>query len=59
MGLGGISVGSLLIILLIILLIFGTKRLRNMGEDVGSAVKSFRKGMQDEADSQQNEQNNE
>ncbi len=44
----GISLGSLILILLIVVLLFGTKRLRNIGEDLGSAVKSFRKGMQDE-----------
>jgi len=47
MGLEGISIGSLLLILLIVMLLFGTKRIRNMGEDLGSAVKSFRKGMQE------------
>lgn len=48
MGFGGISIGSLLIILVIALLIFGTKRLRNIGGDIGSAIKSFRKGMQED-----------
>ena len=47
MGLGGMSIGSLLLILLIVFLVFGTKRLRNAGKDVGEAVKSFRQGMQD------------
>lgn len=45
MGLSGISVGSLILIFLIVLLVFGTKRLRNVSEDVGEAVKNFRKGM--------------
>lgn len=45
MGLGGVSPGSLLLILLIALLLFGTKRLRNIGEDLGHAVRSFRKGL--------------
>jgi len=45
MGIEGISIGSLLLILLIVMLLFGTKRIRNMGEDLGSAIKSFRKGM--------------
>ena len=48
MGIGGVSVGSLVIILVIVALIFGTKRLRNIGEDVGKAMKGFRKGMHDE-----------
>lgn len=46
MGLGGISFGSLLLILLIVLVLFGSKRLRNMGEDLGQAVRSFRKGLE-------------
>jgi sec-independent protein translocase protein TatA len=47
MGIGGISMWQLLILLLIVVLIFGTKRLRNMGSDLGAAVKGFRKGMDD------------
>ncbi len=47
MGLGGISGWQLLIILLIVVLIFGTKKLRGMGTDLGGAVKSFRKAMDD------------
>jgi sec-independent protein translocase protein TatA len=45
MGFGGISMWQLLILLLIVVLVFGTKRLRNMGGDLGAAVKGFRKGM--------------
>jgi sec-independent protein translocase protein TatA len=45
MGFGGISPGSLVLILLIILVLFGTKKLRNIGEDLGHALKSFRKGL--------------
>ena len=44
---GGISGWQLLILLLIVVLVFGTKRLRNIGSDLGSAVKGFRKGMED------------
>jgi sec-independent protein translocase protein TatA len=44
---GSISIGSLLLIFLIVLLLFGTKRLRNVGEDVAQAVKSFRKGLKE------------
>lgn len=47
MGIGGISIGSLLLIALIVVLLFGTKKLRHMGEDLGSALKSFRKGLND------------
>jgi len=41
-----------LILLLIVVLVFGTKRLRNMGGDLGAAVKGFRKGMEDPGDAQ-------
>lgn len=41
----GISIPSLLIILVIVAVIFGTKRLRDIGGDLGNAVKSFRKAM--------------
>lgn len=50
MGLSGVSVGSLLIILLIVMVVFGTKRMRNIGEDLGAALRSFRQGMQDTHD---------
>lgn len=43
MGLGGISIWQLLIILVIVALIFGTKRLRGIGGDLGGAVKGFKK----------------
>jgi sec-independent protein translocase protein TatA len=45
---GGLSIWHWLVVLLIVALIFGTKRLRNIGDDVGGAVKSFRKAMQDD-----------
>jgi sec-independent protein translocase protein TatA len=44
---GGISGWQLLILLLIVVLVFGTKRLRSIGTDLGSAVKGFRKGMEE------------
>ncbi|WP_286876115.1 Sec-independent protein translocase subunit TatA [Idiomarina sp. UBA4520] len=46
----GISPWQLLILLVIVVLLFGTKRLRNMGSDLGNAVKGFKKSMNDEAD---------
>lgn len=46
----GISPWQLLILLVIVVLLFGTKRLRNMGADLGNAVKGFKKSMNDEAD---------
>lgn len=39
---------QILLILLIIVLIFGTKKLRNLGADLGSSIKSFKKSMQEE-----------
>ncbi|PRY70881.1 Sec-independent protein translocase subunit TatA [Halomonas ventosae] len=46
--LGGISIWQLLIVLGIIILIFGTKKLRNVGGDLGGAVKGFKKAMHEE-----------
>lgn len=43
----GISVTKLLIVLAIILVLFGTKRLRNVGSDLGAAIKSFRLAIKD------------
>ena len=51
MGLGGISIWQLLIILVIVLLLFGTKRLRNIGSDLGGAIRGFRKGMNEAEES--------
>ena len=48
MGLGGISLWQLLIVLVIVVLIFGTKRLGSIGSDLGGALKGFRKAMGDE-----------
>jgi len=44
---GGFSIWHWLIVLLVIVLIFGTKKLRNIGEDLGSAVKGFKQGMKE------------
>lgn len=49
--LGGISIWQLLIVLVIIILLFGTKKLRNIGGDLGGALKSFKKAVnEDDAD---------
>ncbi|EGW53258.1 Sec-independent protein translocase subunit TatA [Candidatus Endoriftia persephone] len=61
MGIGGISIWQLLIILAIVLLLFGTKRLKNIGGDLGGAIKGFKKSMSDgekqaEADAEKREQ---
>ncbi len=47
MGFGGIGVWQLLIILVIVLLLFGTKRLKNIGSDLGNAVKGFKGAITD------------
>lgn len=45
---GGLSLWHWLIVLVVVIVIFGTKRLRNVGQDLGEAVKGFKKGMQDD-----------
>jgi sec-independent protein translocase protein TatA len=45
---GSFSIWHWLIVLVIVVLVFGTKRLGNIGRDVGEAVKGFKKGMRDE-----------
>ncbi|WDE05473.1 Sec-independent protein translocase subunit TatA [Thalassomonas viridans] len=46
----GISIWQLLIIAVIVILLFGTKKLRNMGTDLGSAVKGFKKAVADDSE---------
>jgi sec-independent protein translocase protein TatA len=53
MGFGGISIWQLLIILAIVLILFGAKKLRNVGSDLGSAVKGFKKAMNEEEKEQE------
>ena len=48
MGLGGISIWQLLIILAIVIMIFGTKRLKNIGGDLGGAIKGFKQSLADD-----------
>jgi sec-independent protein translocase protein TatA len=45
---GGLSIWHWLIVLLVVILIFGTKKLGGIGRDLGSAVKGFKEGMADE-----------
>ena len=45
---GGISIWQLLIVVAIIVLLFGTKKLRNLGSDLGESVKGFKKAMNDD-----------
>ncbi|MEE9492737.1 MAG: twin-arginine translocase TatA/TatE family subunit [Gammaproteobacteria bacterium] len=47
----GMSVWQLLIILAIVLVLFGAKRLKNVGGDLGGAIKGFRKAVKEEEDS--------
>ena len=46
----GISIWQLLIVLGIVILIFGTKKLKNMGNDIGGAVKGFKSAMKEKPD---------
>jgi sec-independent protein translocase protein TatA len=48
MGFGGISIWSLLLVLVIVVLLFGTKKLRNVGGDLGGAIKNFKKSVKEE-----------
>lgn len=52
---GGISIWQLLIIAVIVILLFGTKKLRNMGGDLGGALKGFKKAMADDTDKPETE----
>jgi len=45
MGFGGIGPGSLIVILLIVILLFGTKKFRNIGSDLGGAFRNFKKAV--------------
>lgn len=52
-----ISTGQLIVIALVVLLLFGTKRLRNIGSDLGSAIKGFKQSMSDgEQDAKKDQQ---
>jgi sec-independent protein translocase protein TatA len=45
MGIGNIGLPQLIILLVVVMLVFGTKKIRNLGGDLGSAIRDFRKGM--------------
>ena len=47
---GSLSIWHWLIVLVVVVLVFGTKKLRNLGTDLGSAVKGFKDGMKSEED---------
>lgn len=59
MGVGGIGIWQLVIVLVIILLLFGTKKLRNLGSDLGGALKGFKSAMGDEDSKKDNDQRKE
>nr|AQQ74706.1 hypothetical protein [uncultured bacterium] len=48
---GSFSIWHWLIVLLVIILVFGTSKLKNMGKDLGSAIKGFKEGMREGTDS--------
>ena len=48
--LSGIGPGSILLILVIVIVLFGTKKLRNVGSDLGAAIRSFKKSSKEEGD---------
>ena len=50
MGLSGISPMSLLLILVIVIALFGTNKLKNIGEDLGHAIKNFRRALNSDDD---------
>ena len=54
---GGISVWQLLIVAVIVVLLFGTKKLRNLGGDLGSAVKGFKNAITDEKETSAKSEN--
>lgn len=51
MGLAGFSLGHILVVLLVVILVFGTKKLGSIGSDLGEAIKGFRKSMANPDDS--------
>ena len=53
---GSFSIWHWLIVLVVVVLIFGTKKLRTLGTDLGSAVKGFKEGMKTEEDKTQAQQ---
>jgi len=50
MGMSGVGIWQLLIVLAIIVLLFGTKKLKNIGSDLGVAIKGFKQSISDDKD---------
>ncbi|MDA7797038.1 twin-arginine translocase TatA/TatE family subunit [Gammaproteobacteria bacterium] len=48
MGIGGISIWQILIVLLVIVVLFGGKKIRSLGSDLGEGLKGFKKAIKDE-----------
>ena len=59
MGIGGIGIWQLLIILLIVVMLFGTKKLRNLGSDLGGALKGFKTAMKEDEKDESEEESDE
>lgn len=59
MGFGGIGIWQLLIILAIVVLLFGTKRLSSIGTDLGKAIKGFKNSVKDDEKDEQDGENKE
>lgn len=55
MGISGISIWQLLIILAIVVMLFGTKRLRSLGSDLGSMIKGFKSSLNSEDEKNKDE----
>lgn len=53
----GISIWQLLIVLVIVLLLFGTKKLRNIGSDLGGAIRGFRSSMKEGGEEEKEDDN--
>ena len=56
MGIGGISFWQILIILVVILILFGGKKIRTMGSDLGEGLKGFKKAIKDDDKSSESKQ---
>ena len=59
MGIGGIGIWQLLIILLIVVMLFGTKKLRNLGSDLGGALRGFKTAMKEDEKEEPEEESDE
>ncbi|MFN3900189.1 MAG: twin-arginine translocase TatA/TatE family subunit [Alishewanella aestuarii] len=58
MGFAGVSVWQLLIVLLIVVLLFGTKKLRQFGSDAGTALRELKQGLRDNEPENRHQQDN-